>query len=96
MSSYAKQATRHQPRPSGGATKRLLIVEDDRDLREALKDLLRGSGYIVDDCVDGNGALAAVAAHAFDLAIIDLVLPDINGLALVRSVRKSQIGRAHV
>jgi DNA-binding response OmpR family regulator len=88
VSPQTKPATR-QPRP-GGATKRLLIVEDDRDLREALKDLLRGSGYIVDDCVDGNGALAAVAAHAFDLAIIDLVLPDINGLALLRSVRKSQ------
>jgi two-component system OmpR family response regulator len=88
VSPQTKPATR-QPRP-GSATKRLLIVEDDRDLREALKDLLRGSGYIVDDCVDGNGALAAVAAHAFDLAIIDLVLPDINGLALLRSVRKSQ------
>jgi two-component system, OmpR family, response regulator len=79
-----------QPRVNGGATKRLLIVEDDRDLRDALRDLLQGSGYVVDDCVDGKGALAAVAAHAFDLAIIDLVLPDINGLALVRSVRKSQ------
>jgi two-component system OmpR family response regulator len=83
-----KPATR-QPRPAG-ATKRLLLVEDDRDLREALKDLLKGSGYVVDDHVDGNGALAAVAAHAYDLAIIDLVLPDINGLALLRSVRKSQ------
>ena len=59
-------------------------------MREALKDLLRGSGYLVDDCADGSGALAAVAAHAFDLAIIDLILPDINGLALLRSVRKSQ------
>jgi two-component system OmpR family response regulator len=75
---------------SGGAPKRLLIVEDDHDLRGALKDLLLGSGYLVDDCVDGNGGLALVAAHAFDLAIIDLVLPDINGLALLRSIRKSQ------
>ena len=89
MSPSTKPATR-QPRVNGGATKRLLIVEDDRDLRDALKDLLQGSGYVVDDCVDGKGALAAVATHAFDLAIIDLVLPDINGLALVRSVRKSQ------
>jgi two-component system OmpR family response regulator len=89
VSPSTKPATR-QPRATGGATKRLLIVEDDRELREALKGLLQGSGYAVDDCVDGNEALAAVAAHVFDLAIIDLVLPDINGLALLRSVRKSQ------
>lgn len=89
MSPSTKPATR-QPRPNGGAAKRLLLVEDDRELREALKDLLQGSGYIVNDCADGNTALAAVAAHAFDLAIVDLVLPDINGLALLRSVRKSQ------
>ena len=88
MSSSTKPATR-EPRPAC-ATKRLLIVEDDRDLREALKDLLKGSGYVVDDHVDGTGALAAVAAHAYDLAIVDLVLPDINGLALLRSLRKSQ------
>ena len=89
MSPLTKPATR-QPRPNGGAAKRLLIVEDDRELREALKDLLQGSGYAVDDCDNGSAALAAVAAHAFDLAIIDLVLPDINGLALLRNVRKSQ------
>jgi two-component system, OmpR family, response regulator len=74
----------------GDVTKRLLIVDDDHDLRDALKDLLQGSGYLVDDCVDGNAALAAVAAHAFDLAIIDLVLPDVDGLALLRTLRKSQ------
>jgi two-component system OmpR family response regulator len=75
---------------ANGATKRLLIIEDDRDLRVALKDLLLGSGYLVNDCADGNSALAAIAAYAFDLAIVDLVLPDIDGLALLRTLRKSQ------
>jgi two-component system, OmpR family, response regulator len=78
------------PRRNGGVAKQLLIVEDDRELREALADLLRGSGYLVSACADGSAALEALATQTFDLAIIDLVLPDMNGLGLLRAVHKSR------
>ena len=71
---------------------RLLIVEDDRQLREALTDLLRQSGFEVDAFVDGDHAFNALLSRDYDLAIVDLGLPGMDGLALVRSVRRQMRG----
>jgi DNA-binding response OmpR family regulator len=71
---------------------RLLIVEDDRELREALTALLRQAGYEVDAHGDGRDAFNSLLASEYDLAIIDLMLPGMNGLALVRSLRRQQVG----
>jgi DNA-binding response OmpR family regulator len=70
----------------------LLIVEDDRQLREALTDLLRQSGFEVDAFADGDQAFNALLSHAYDLAIVDLGLPGMDGLALVRSLRRQLRG----
>jgi two-component system OmpR family response regulator len=71
---------------------RLLIVEDDRQLREALEDLLRQSGFEVDAFSDGNAAFNALLSHDYDLAVIDLGLPGMDGLVLVRNLRRQQRG----
>ena len=71
---------------------RLLIVEDDQELSEALSALLRQSGYEVDAHSDGRAALNALLASDYDLAVIDLMLPGMNGVALVRSLRKQNRG----
>jgi DNA-binding response OmpR family regulator len=71
---------------------RLLIVEDDRELREALTALLQQSGYEVDAHADGRDAFNSLLAHQYDLAIVDLMLPGMNGLALVRSLRRQLCG----
>ena len=71
---------------------RLLIVEDDQQLSEALSALLRQSGYEVDAHSDGRTALNALLASDYDLAVIDLMLPGMNGVALVRSLRKQNRG----
>ncbi|HEY4215035.1 MAG TPA: response regulator transcription factor [Steroidobacteraceae bacterium] len=71
---------------------RLLIVEDDQQLSEALSALLRQSGYEVDAHADGRTALNALLASDYDLAVIDLMLPGMNGVALVRSLRKQNRG----
>ncbi len=71
---------------------RLLIVEDDQQLSEALGALLRQSGYEVDAHSDGRTALNALLASDYDLAVIDLMLPGMNGVALVRSLRKQNRG----
>src|SRR5580698_991537 len=71
---------------------RLLIVEDDRQLREALTDLLHQSGFEVDAFADGDQAFSALLSHDYDLAVVDLGLPGMDGLALVRSLRRQLRG----
>ena len=71
---------------------RLLIVEDDSELREALAALLRQSGYEVEAHSDGRLALNALLASDYDLAIVDLLLPGMNGIALVRNLRHQSRG----
>lgn len=71
---------------------RLLIVEDDRELREPLTALLRQAGYEVDAFADGRDAFNSLLSSDYDLAIVDLMLPGMNGLALVRSLRRQLCG----
>src|SRR6185437_13866231 len=72
-------------------TMRLLIVEDDRELREALSALLRQAGYEVDANADGRDGFNSLLGSEYDLAIIDLMLPSMNGLALVRNLRRQLV-----
>ena len=71
---------------------RLLIVEDDHSLRDGLAALLKQAGYEVDSEADGRQALNVLLSKEYDLAIIDLMLPGMNGLALVRSLRRQSRG----
>lgn len=66
---------------------RILLVEDDLALAEALVSLLVSSGYAVDCVNDGEAAKALVAAEQFDLMILDLNLPGLDGLSVLRSMR---------
>ncbi len=66
---------------------RLLLVEDDLPLAEALTALLAGSGHAVDCVHDGLGAEALLLAERFELVILDLNLPGLDGLSLLRRIR---------
>jgi two-component system OmpR family response regulator len=66
---------------------RLLLVEDDLPLAEALLALLVSSGYAVDCVHDGEAATTLVAAEQFDLMILDLNLPELDGLSVLRAMR---------
>jgi two-component system OmpR family response regulator len=68
-------------------TMRLLIAEDDADLRQVLSDLLQQSGYSVDGCTDGTAALSALLSGQYALGIVDIGLPGLSGLELVRALR---------
>jgi DNA-binding response OmpR family regulator len=67
---------------------RLLIVEDDRELREALSALLRQAGYEIDAHADGREAFNSLLGSEYDLAIVDLMLPGMDGLTLTRRIRE--------
>jgi two-component system OmpR family response regulator len=65
----------------------LLIAEDDPILAEGLVDSLRGAGYAVDRVADGAEADAALATHSFDLVILDIGLPKLSGLSVLKRLR---------
>jgi len=65
----------------------LLLVEDDETLREALSYLLRREGYQVVEASDGLSALAAFEAKVPDLVLLDLMIPDPNGIEVCRRIR---------
>lgn len=66
---------------------RILIVDDEESHRKTLAIGLRLEGFEVADARDGEDALRWLAEHAADLAIIDLMMPGINGLELARRLR---------
>ncbi|WHT20460.1 response regulator transcription factor [Crossiella sp. CA-258035] len=66
---------------------RLLIVEDEADLASALRTGLSHAGYAVDTAATGGEALTKFGVHAYDLVVLDLNLPDGDGLGLCRRIR---------
>ena len=66
---------------------RILLVDDEVSIQRALGPLLRSRGYDVDIAASGEEALAAVRAQPPDLVVLDLGLPDMNGVELCRRVR---------
>ena len=67
---------------------RLLVIEDERDLCEDIAKKLRLSGYEVDTCVDGEAALELLAVERYDLVLLDLNLPKVDGMAVLRTLRE--------
>lgn len=66
---------------------RILVVEDNKKLGQGLKLLLNDSSFVADLVEDGDGALSAAAAFNYDLIILDLSLPDIDGLQVLKEIR---------
>lgn len=66
---------------------RVLIVEDDDMLREPLQDVLRRHGHVADSVADIAHAETALKLHPFDLMLLDLGLPDGDGLDLLSALR---------
>jgi len=67
---------------------RILVVEDDAMLREPLQDLLNRNGHVADSVADIAHADTALRLQAFDLLLLDLGLPDGDGLELLRALRQ--------
>lgn len=66
---------------------RILLVEDDADLAEGLLKALRAPGHAVDHCPDGEDADALLRYEAYDLVVLDLGLPGIDGFEVLRRLR---------
>ena len=71
---------------------RILIAEDEKNLNRLIVSKLEAEHYSVDHCFDGEEALSYLTSAEYDLAILDIMMPKLDGLTLLRTLRKSGIG----
>jgi len=70
---------------------RLLLVEDEKRMAQALCQILRLEKYEVDHCANGQEGLAAMESNIYDVIILDVMLPGMNGYEITKNVRQKGI-----
>jgi DNA-binding response OmpR family regulator len=73
--------------PAGASARRILVVEDEAPIRELLRLHLSLAGFGVDEISDGAAALERLRAERYDLVVLDLMLPGLDGITLCRAAR---------
>ena len=76
---------------NGPAPARVLVVEDEPNIRELVCLHLRHEGYVCDAVGDGQSALDRAVAEPYDLMVLDVMLPGIDGLSLCRAIRNGRL-----
>src|SRR5467141_3121639 len=71
---------------------RILVVEDEKRIADFLTRGLQGAGYAVDIAPDGTTAIEFIHATDYDLVILDLMLPDMDGLKVLERIRSRKVG----
>lgn len=69
---------------------RLLVVEDEKDLNRVISKRLEKEGYSVDRCFDGEEALDFITVGEFDAIIMDIMMPKLSGLDVLRTMRSQK------
>ena len=70
---------------------KILIVEDEEGLREALIRTMTGEGYLADGAADGEEGYSMICSGLYDLVLLDIMLPVFDGLEVLRRIRKQGI-----
>jgi two-component system, NtrC family, response regulator AtoC len=71
-------------------TPRLLVIDDDAVTRELLTEVLQDEGYTVEACASGKAALERARRHTFDLAVTDVRMPEMDGIAVTQALKANQ------
>jgi DNA-binding response OmpR family regulator len=66
----------------------IMVVDDNRDLRESVAEVLGGAGFAITLAADGEAALELIGRQKFDLVLLDLVMPGLGGLEVLRRLRE--------
>ena len=85
----ARRKTTHKVIPPSVKPK-VLVVDDESDIRTLLRAVLTVSGYIVEDAHDGEAAVAQLEEREFDLVISDIYMPNMDGIQLLRYMRQNE------
>lgn len=67
---------------------RILIIDDEQDIRDVARILLEGCGYAVTCAEDGHAALRALDHQSFDVVITDMLMPEMDGVELINELRR--------
>jgi len=68
----------------------VLVIDDDEDIRKVLSEILKDNGYRVDSAETGGEALRKAEEKFYNLALIDIRLPDIEGIELLTKIRETK------
>jgi DNA-binding response OmpR family regulator len=88
---------RHQPTPAVAAPavrRRILIVEDEAPIRELLRLHLTLAGFAIEEVADGMAALERARSEKFDLIVLDVMVPGLDGITLCRAIRSQGVNVA--
>ena len=67
----------------------VLVADDEKGIRESIRDYLKAKGFFVETAVDGKDALNKFEENEFDLVILDIMMPVLNGFEVCKIIRKS-------
>jgi|Deesub1362A_J573_1020465.scaffolds.fasta_scaffold00004_33 DNA-binding NtrC family response regulator len=70
--------------------KKILLVDDDRGIRESLKDILEKKGYMVDFATNGIEGMELFKKHRHPVVLVDLVMPGLDGKGLLNEIKRIQ------
>jgi DNA-binding response OmpR family regulator len=70
---------------------KILLIEDEPELLSQLLDLLREQRYLLDSATDGESALDKIFSESYDLIILDIMLPGVDGLTILKEMRQAEI-----
>jgi CheY-like chemotaxis protein len=79
--------------PPASAALRLLVADDTETIRLILKAMLQKWGHTVDTVADGRAAVEAANARTYDAILMDMQMPEMDGLAAARAIRETEAGR---
>lgn len=71
--------------------KRILVVEDDSEMLRSISSILEAEGYRVDGALDAHQAIGHYRRHRYDLLLLDLILPEKDGLELLKDIGESDV-----
>ena len=87
MSARTKNLSPKEPERRVHAPARILVVDDRPTSRAVVKGVLSSSDYVVEEAASGAQALALVKSRPFDLIILDILMPDMDGIEVLRQIR---------
>ena len=81
--------TIEKSRVSGGKFMRTLVVEDEKHLNRMISEAIQDEGYSVDSCFNGLEALELCACAAYDVIVLDIMMPKMDGWEVLKTIRKT-------